>query len=294
LLPLAPYSFFHSPPVQYDSQFEKFTIKDGLSNNDLWDVIQDQYGFLWLATKDGVNYYDGYSFRVFKNIPDDSTSLQSNDCNKIFEDSKKNIWIGTKLGLSKFDRVTETFKNYQFSDGSGDNANSVWHIIEDSQNNLWLATTNGVLSFDRNNKTFKTYDLMKTDNTVAPFINSINGMLITRGKDFYVGSVSFGLVKFNYSSQIFIQTSNVVGHFPKPNQIYNLIEDKENNIWIGTIRGLFKFNTKENSIMDISPFEKISGNLAGNKNGIYGLYEDRNENIWVGTSTHGIYVYNFE
>ena len=118
--------------AQYDSEFEKLTIKDGLSNNDIWQLIQDQYGFLWLATKDGLNVYDGYKFQIFKNSPDDSTSLPSNDCNTVLEDSEKIIWVGTKDGLARYDRVNESFQNYQFTENNIESANSVWKVFEDS------------------------------------------------------------------------------------------------------------------------------------------------------------------
>lgn len=279
--------------AQYENQFEKFTIKDGLSNNDLWDVEQDQNGFLWIASQDGLNFYDGYSFKVYKNSPDDSTSLPDNVCNNVFVDSENNLWIGTKSGLVLFNRLTETFSNYQFSDGNSENANSVWNIVEDAQKDLWIATTNGVLSFDKVNKVFKNYDLMKIDNSVAPFINNVGSILFTKNNELYAGSVSYGIVKFNYSSQIFVQME-MIGDYPKPNNVFTSIVDHDGNIWLGTILGLYKYNPNNKQVQDITPFKKAARNLAASKNGIYGLYEDRNLNMWIGTSAHGIILYDSE
>lgn len=279
--------------AQYENQFEKFTIKDGLSNNDLWDVEQDQNGFLWIATQDGLNFYDGYSFKSYKNFPDDSTSLPNNVCNTVFIDSENDVWIGTRTGLVLFNRLTETFSNYQFSDGNGENTNTVWNIVEDAQKNLWIGTTNGVLSFDKVNKVFKNYDLMKIDNSVAPFLSNVGAMLITKDNEIYASSNTFGIIKFNYSSQIFVQLE-MLGDYPKPITVFASAEDYEGNIWLGTRLGLYKYNPKNKQTLDITPFNKAARNLAESRNGIFGLYEDRNLNMWIGTSAHGIILYDSE
>ncbi len=240
LINIHPFNLFG----QYESEFEKLTIKDGLSNNDVWDVKQDQYGFLWIATKDGLNVYDGYNFRIFKNIQGDSTSLPSNDCNAVLEDNRKVIWIGTKVGLARYDRPSETFENFQFSENNTELSNSVWRIFEDSKQNLWIATNEGVMQFDRSKKEFVRFDIMRKDNTVAYFANNVMSIFETSKGDLYVGSVSYGLVKFDYSSQIFIQqkVKNTSTIF-KANQIYDLNEDLNGHLWVASFKGLFRIKS---------------------------------------------------
>src|SRR5438046_546090 len=83
-------------PVEY------LGIEHGLSNNAVTCIYQDQYGFMWFGTRDGLNKYDGYTFTVFKNHLHDSTSLIDNRIVAISEDADNNLWIGTKKGVSIF------------------------------------------------------------------------------------------------------------------------------------------------------------------------------------------------
>ena len=79
-------------------------------------IFQDSRGFLWICTFNGLNRYDGYQFKIFRNIPGDSTSLSNNKILSICEDISGNIWIGTYGGgLNKYDRRKDKFKNYSFS-----------------------------------------------------------------------------------------------------------------------------------------------------------------------------------
>lgn len=280
--------------AQYEGQFEHLSIKDGLSNNDITDMTQDQYGYLWFASQDGLNVYDGYIVRIFKNDPDDSTSLPSNNVNAVFEDSRKKLWIGTKEGIALYDRARNTFTNYQYSTSDLEFANFVGRIKEDSKGNLWISTSDGIKLYDREKKEFLRFDVMNIDNTVAPFVNESYQILETKSGELIVGSVSHGLLKFDYSSKIFMQLNlknNAIQKL-RLNRHYEIIEDKDGNIVLATFRGLFKVNLKEMTLSDMTPFKKLSGTASVIRNAVIGVYMDRNDNLWVGTGTHGIYVYH--
>src|SRR6476620_5729650 len=75
--------------------FETITINDGLSQGMVNWIMQDHYGFLWFATKDGLNRYDGYRFVIYRHNPSDSSSIADNYIETIFEDSKGRLWVGT-------------------------------------------------------------------------------------------------------------------------------------------------------------------------------------------------------
>ena len=87
-----------------------YTSESGLSNNSINCISQDKLKFIWIGTSDGLNRFDGSNFRKFRNIPNDSTSLQGNDITKIFIDSNDKMWVGTlRNGISKYDANNETF-----------------------------------------------------------------------------------------------------------------------------------------------------------------------------------------
>ncbi len=94
---------------QNNFRFEHFTTEQGLSENYVYTIIQDSKGYLWMGTHDGLNRYDGYSFKKFRQNPTDSNSLPNNTINSLCEDRDGNIWIGTNAGVCKYDPVINKF-----------------------------------------------------------------------------------------------------------------------------------------------------------------------------------------
>ena len=96
-------------------KFEHLTTKDGLPSDFITALAQDNKGFMWIGTfYDGLCRYDGYNFKVYKNIPGDSTSLSNNRVNALFVDSKDQLWVGTQnYGLCRFDPVSDSFIRYK-------------------------------------------------------------------------------------------------------------------------------------------------------------------------------------
>ncbi len=92
--------------------FEKLSVSDGLSNSVVLCTYQDHLGYLWIGTIDGLNRYDGYDIKVYKNIVGDSTSLPFNIINSISEDKNGNLLVGTIDQVSKYNRVTDSFKSH--------------------------------------------------------------------------------------------------------------------------------------------------------------------------------------
>ena len=98
-------------------EFEYLKGENGLSQNNALITFQDSKGFIWIGTEDGLNCFDGYTCRIFRNIPKDSTSLSNNYVRGIVEDHKGNIWIGTQNGLNKYSWERENFKQYRYRQG---------------------------------------------------------------------------------------------------------------------------------------------------------------------------------
>src|SRR5690242_19167247 len=75
-------------------KFESITLSDGLSQGMINCILQDRYGFMWFATKDGLNRYDGHHFIVYRHNPSDITTVADNFIEKIYEDSQGRLWVG--------------------------------------------------------------------------------------------------------------------------------------------------------------------------------------------------------
>jgi signal transduction histidine kinase/CheY-like chemotaxis protein/AraC-like DNA-binding protein/streptogramin lyase len=113
--------------------YQTISIADGLSQGMVFDIIQDEEGFLWIATKNGLNRYDGYSFRVFTNDPYNAFTLSGNTIVKLFEDSKGRIWVGTEnSGVNVYDKNTGKFHRilHKPNDPSSLSGNAIRSIEE--------------------------------------------------------------------------------------------------------------------------------------------------------------------
>ena len=113
--------------------FRHYQVENGLSNNATICSLQDKKGFLWFGTKDGLDRFDGYSFKIFRSSPDDTGSIGSNFIHCLYEDPGGILWVGTENGLYKYDAITESFSLLKAS------ANApIRDIRMDGKGNLWF------------------------------------------------------------------------------------------------------------------------------------------------------------
>ncbi|MCB9276972.1 MAG: helix-turn-helix domain-containing protein [Lewinellaceae bacterium] len=139
-------------------RFERIPNELGLSQNFISALCFDKDGFLWVGTKDGLNRFDGYRFKVYQHDPFDSTSLSSNYIKTILEDSQGRLWAGTTEGLNLFNREDESFqrlgapeKPFHPEQAITENFDGLPHgdincILEDKLGNIWLGTMLGGLA----------------------------------------------------------------------------------------------------------------------------------------------------
>ncbi|CAG5018017.1 Sensor histidine kinase RcsC [Dyadobacter sp. CECT 9275] len=104
---------------QAGSDYEFISTAQGLSQGLINDMVQDREGFIWIATKGGLNRYDGYTFKTFTTDPQDSSSISSNSVSNLLEDSKGRLWIGTHdAGLNVYDKISGRFFRISHQPGS--------------------------------------------------------------------------------------------------------------------------------------------------------------------------------
>ncbi len=307
--------------------FKQFTDADGLSQSTIFAMLQDQQGYLWLGTIDGLNRYDGYQFRVYVNNPSDNTSISDNFISALYEDSEGFIWVGTVNGyFNCFDRKTEDFKRYFASDFfsstknpdtnfyeyplafSRNQINTITSITEDNEGFLWIGTWgNGIVKFDRKNKTGKHISYDK-DNPTSLSSNRILDILLNTNSDIWIATFGGGLNKLNQdeSAERHQENSKPASflHYTSDkknknslsdNKTITLFEDKDQNIWIGTFYGglnkLDSFNNKlpPDEAKFISYNQKNS-NLSNNT--VMAIQQNPDGYLWVGTFGGGIDRFN--
>jgi signal transduction histidine kinase/DNA-binding response OmpR family regulator/ligand-binding sensor domain-containing protein len=126
--------------------WQELTISDGLSQGMIFDLKQDQKGFLWIATKDGLNRYDGHNFKVFTHDPYNDYSISDNACSALLLDRHGRLWVGTlNKGLNLYDDRTQRFYHITVGEQSSAKANNyeIQLLDEDPEGNIWVGTSVG-------------------------------------------------------------------------------------------------------------------------------------------------------
>lgn len=229
--------FYSSLSFSKSIKFEHISIQHGLSHNTVHSIIQDRKGFIWFATEDGLNRYDGYNFKIFRNTRTDSTSLSDNFIWTIFEDSDENIWVGTNNGgLNKYNSDTESFTRYTVDEnaGGGLSNNSIRSIYEDKTGKLWIGTGGGGLNLlDKTSEKFSVFLPQLTDN-ILDIDEDNDGNLI-------IATDGSGLIKLMKENEKY--NSVKINDTDLIKSIWSLAFDNNNTIWIGTNgNGLFRYN----------------------------------------------------
>ena len=289
-------------------KFEHITVDDGLSQNSGNVLLQDDKGFLWIGTQDGLNRYDGYTFKIYKYNPSDENSLSDNFVTSMIQDKSGAIWIGTRGGgINRFDPETEKFIRYQHDP---DNENSLSHnwvsaIFEDptEAGTLWIGTEFGLNKLklninspadgiDTQTGTFTRFlndTINLSNNEVTSIIEDHKGVL-------WIGTERAGLLNFDKENETF--TSYVIDpENPKnlsDNFVTALFEDRKGELWVGTqSRGLIHFDKVKKEFSHIIGEPDNPNDLRHYV--IRTIYESVDqEYLWIGTYRGGLYRYNRE
>ncbi len=261
--------------------FDFYSQEHGLSNNQIHCALQDKKGWMWFGTSQGVCRFDGYRFTVFKNDPDDSTSLKGNLVRVIYEDHKGQLWIGTEDGgLNKFDRGQETFQHFfYYEDPAPLKDVSVTSIQEDNQGNLWVGTETNLYLIENENRlteikpsnlpNFSEYfRVIRADQTGRIWIGTNTGLFIYHPATKLAEKVKFTETLAN-------------------EEIWEIVSDQEGTVWVGTYaNGMYAVNSTslEAKHITIDPDNDRS-------NTVRAILKDPSGKYWIGTRG-GLYLYD--
>jgi signal transduction histidine kinase/ligand-binding sensor domain-containing protein/DNA-binding response OmpR family regulator len=267
--------------------FQHLTTQDGLSNNSVKCILRDHRGFMWFGTAEGLNRFDGSSFKIYTLEPVNPHSLNSNDIGSLCEDRYGVLWIGTKGGgLNRLDRKRDCFTHYLHNpdDPYSLGSNVVMAIYEDSKGVLWIGTRGGGLNrFDRERNHFIRY-LHRPNDPNSPDSNNIAAIYEDRQGGFWIGT-DRGLNRFNRGKNLFIQCQRRSVE-PKDPDIENkmaVYEDKKGGLWIGSKKcGLNRFDREKDQIIPYKNFPLHPKGLSNNE--IYSIAEDQSGILWIGTN----------
>lgn len=273
-------------------RFTAITSNNGLSQNDVKSILKDHEGFMWFATDDGLDRYDGYTFTVYRHQPNNKKSLPTNNITTLFEDKAGTLWIGTGGGgLSRFDRDIGSFqtfpaiKNNKNTLSNGD----ISSIYEDENCNLWIGTYSGLNLFHPENGTFtRFFYTVNMDDIDTHHIYSITG----DGRGGLWLGTGGGLISFNYHTGATKIYQHHKGNSLIDNSINTIYRSKNGDIYIGTTSGgLDRLNVQTGIF---THFKNIPGNRSSlADNNVFALTPAANEQLWVGTE-NGLQLFDQE
>jgi ligand-binding sensor domain-containing protein/signal transduction histidine kinase len=310
------YEAFAQSPVE---KVKFLRIAATLSNPRVSCILQDSHGYIWVGTEDGLNRFDGYEVSVYRNVPDDSTSLLKDVILKIFEDSRGVLWVSTSSGgLHIYNREQDNFK--RLSQYSFDCEVAEFHEDETS---VWIAGIRHDKAFveqiSKTNGRNRYYELLTSRDPVHALIpisdhefwvgirgtglfrwNLKENYIRQQGPSFKLQHVvkdgadnlwiasRGGLHKYDATRKKYILYSSRTRPALPVDDVLNLCVDR-NYLWIGTENGgLCRLNTVTNELITFRTDTNDAESLPDNS--IHALYKDRQGRIWIGTYSNGAAV----
>jgi len=263
--------------------FTEFKDIENLTSNMVNYFYQDSYGFLWIATADGLNRYDGKNVKTYKNRQGDDSTLPDNETHVILEDSANDIWVGCYNSIGKLDRTTEKFTTYSLDHLQQKSYVSFYSTLLDKNGNVWFGNSqHGVLRF---NKTTEQFDQIKIDASDGSKVwGEVHAITELKNGAILVSDYSNGLLKYNKDKNQFEKYNLKPGFNPK--SINSIYEDSRGSIWFGGDKILIKYSPSQYIVQefDLVKFSKLKTNYYN----VSGIVEDNSGNIWVNLFSHGL------
>ena len=297
-------------------QFRSLDLEDGLSQNSVMAIAQDSIGYIWFATQDGLNRYDGYEFHKYEQYYWDITKTNNVQLGKLMVDHNGILWSLPQSGIpEKYDAVSDKFEQLS-------NIKNVRCFTSDEEGNIYCGTTSGLSIFNEAKK-----ELIQPINTGVVseiFIASDHQIYIVADRKLLVGKNTLDKNQINFQEVTTIpptskitsifeddkmniwlgtfgdglylkekdrrQFSNYTLNFPNL-KILSIIEDQQDQLWLGTYgNGVLLLNPKSKSVQQFQP-EKHNPNAIA-YNDVLHIFEDQSNNIWFGTDGGGLSYYD--
>ena len=303
-----------------DYYFKHFKAEDGLSHNTVLSSIQDKNGFMWFGTKNGLNRFDGSSFRLFQNTPDDPKSLQGNYIETLYEFDNA-LWVGTDNGLYLYNEEEENFELLEGTisktilDIKNDDEGNLWYIasgsickfdaiakqttifsvkednssassiIKTNDNEIWIAATNRLLHYNKETNSFERIVLNIEKNIKFPF--RINILFNLDDNTILLGTQNHGVLAFDIKEK---KTKNLISKIKDAIYVRDFALNGENELWIATESGIHIYNLRTEEYVNLT--KNYNNSYSISDNAVYCLTIDHEGGIWAGTYFGGLNYYS--
>ncbi|MFQ5524814.1 MAG: two-component regulator propeller domain-containing protein [Thermoanaerobaculia bacterium] len=266
--------------------FDRIGVEDGLPHSAVNAIVQDDTGFIWFGTQDGLAKYDGNRFQVFRSNEEDPGSLSNNWVWCLLKDSSGRLWIGTNEGgLNLWQPATRSFRRYINAEvnRSSISNNRVRSLMEDRDGRIWVGTESGLNVFDPVSQTFKRY-LHDPSKPESLGHNQVRAIFQDKDGSIWVGTNGGGLDRLNPATGTFAHLRHDPNDSSSLSQdrVRTIFEDRSGNFWIGTYEG--GLNRLDRST---GAFERFQHNQLDptslSDDRVRAVFQDASGVLWVGT-----------
>jgi ligand-binding sensor domain-containing protein/signal transduction histidine kinase len=243
-------------------------------------IVQDDEGFMWFGTSDGLRRYDGYGFRAYRHDPKNPNSISGATVYSLFKDRSGKLWVGSDAFLDMFDPATDKFTHLS-GPGSAGISSLVLDVRQDRSGMLWVASYQGLYRIDPTTLQAVCYR-RKSDDPFSLSSNLVKATFEERDGTFWVVTER-GLDLFNRD------TGRVMQHISLMNGVeplrMSLFQDRAGALWaiFSSKNGLALVDRAANRVTQYS-FDDGSGQNTG----VDSIYEDNDGNLWLGTGSSGL------
>ncbi|MGE5625787.1 MAG: two-component regulator propeller domain-containing protein [Bacillota bacterium] len=270
-------------------RFRHLSMEDGLSNNEVKGFVQDSQGYLWISTGDGLNRYDGYTFKIFRHNQNDPSSLSGNYIRSICEDKQGRLWIAPfPNGLDLYDPQTETFRHFRHVTGDPNSliSDSVDYVAVLADGRLLVNTSDaGFDILDPSTDIFRHYPTGSSP--AAPADGRVSGVFVDNLGRFWIATPD-GLDRFDPAKNVTVFHLDNPAKDLRSHRVWQIAEDASHRLWVTTYGGVYVYDP---DLLHSSQTPTLRpGPKALQKMLMRSVFVDDKQNIWFTTITNGIFV----
>ena len=263
-------------------------LPHGISQNSVNTITQDQEGFIWIGTDDGLNRFDGYKFDVFRHQSDNDQSISNSLIRALCTDSDGNLWVGAERGgLNLYNPQTDGFEIFDHVMGDGHllSRSSIYDIMIDSDGLMWIATNHGIVHFSPRLKSF--VSTMEVNAGLTLYDIGILDLMEDEGGVIWIGSDGHGLWKYDKMGERLDHYQTSEEGSLSSNYVRALHEDELGNIWIGTSDGLNLYDPGNDNFILYKSLNQAGASVSDD---IWALSQDAKSRLTVGTDGGGLSI----
>lgn len=262
--------------------FRTFATAEGLSQPTARAMVQDQSGFIWIGTQDGLDRFDGHQFRIFKSDRDDPWSLSQNHIWALAMAGDGRLWVGTQAGgLNRYDPTLDRFEIFRNEPGKPGTlaSNHVTALLMDRGGRLWVANSAGQMQwFDEATQT-----LVGTPAGVQPALRMVRTMLETTDGAVWLGARD-GLWRVESDGE---GLREIRDEREVSLDVYALAQTTDGDVWVGTgERGLYQFDIRGR--LKHRFVEDDEGAASLPDNAVRALLAEADGSLWIAGNRNGL------